>query len=433
MDVEFCATSRCHATFTYQWAHSSHRLAGDNRAYLALLDRFTAEFGTSEAVFCERCHNPLLVFLGMEYGGAEARAYREQGVNCAGCHQIIKGDLEAGNGPTQFREPRHLMPGADRTDQYVRWATAWLIRFSLYKHRADWDGLEFDKCIPCHKVTMPAAYMGGHSLVLGDTVTPWRNLDSNRDCTHCHNQFVSFTEDSASGNLMDHLMPSLNNAFEILVSLPSPEQDPFLLKKYSETFLAGKTQTSLVDKLFFYPLMPNMRQAMNLLKTPPITMSIAGERQVVSGTTMALQVSSKNLTEAHHIPTGLPDVIDFWLQVEVVDSAGRAVFRSGVPDAQGILPAETIRLGTKIYDENGKPILDHRFWRIRRSEGNFIKIGETRKDVFRFVVPLETRLPLRAEAKWQYRRYKPEVVEPIFGEKIAFPILLLSSATWTSQ
>ena len=443
-DLTTCDTAGCHADIMGDWRISTHRFAGTNRAYDEILDRFENTFGESELVFCERCHNPMLAEIGIkDRHDPETKRLRDQGVNCAGCHLAEDVDVEIGNGLVVYRRPRKLFNGMDLSNPEKVRVTRELIRYSLNHHRNDWRlGMKgsSEKCGVCHKVTMPEKYTEGKKLVLGDTYTPWVASEAARlhiGCVDCHMQFTPDPYQPDWGRF-DHKTLGFNQALSILVHAHSLKGDLKAgltdLEKHTRDFIAGKIAPPPKEVATFYrlPTLAGMKRALDFLTTPPILIRIEAGGNLTPGGSMYLSVISTNDTGAHHIPTGLLDIVKVWLKLEVEDAGGRSVFRSGFLDEEGILDPDARKLGAVLFDAAGNVIDDHRFWKIASVRVRSIKLGEELEDRFEIPLPDDVQFPIMATVSWNYRRYNVDIAEELFGANTRFPTLTLVEAHWRS-
>ena len=345
------------------------------------------------------------------------------------------------------------MPGAEIKDKKVRNAIVELISLSLGTHKKQWKASKRDNqpdvpsgsdyCGVCHKVTMPEKYTGGKKLSLGDTHTPWLHSHLGTidvSCIDCHFQFVADYENKTiinsimGGGVRDHKSSALNQSLLELLSYDNPSDREVLLaeRKELEKRILGGIQLSVLDEFFFYnlPYMFDLKASIEYIRTPPLQLRLGYETGPVPGNRFRFSVFSKNTTGAHHIPTGLMDLINLWMEVKVIDAQGKTVYHSGFLDEEDRVDPNASQLGATLFDENGDTIIDHRFWRIKSAKVRSIAIGEELEDTYEILVPEGAMLPLTIDATWKYRRYKPEVASTIFKTNVTFPISVISTSTW---
>jgi len=440
LDVRPC--EECHEKFVRDWRVSSHRFAGSNKAYDAILGDFVARFGKSESVFCDRCHNPMLVYCGVNrWTDPRAEEFLHQGVNCAGCHRGEDGDVNLGNGLIKFRPYREIFPGADFSRPDVIDAYKDMVAHSLYLHVSymHYEPNKPQLCGACHKVTMPAKYTGGKKLVLGDVYTPWLHSESARDgvtCVDCHYHMLRNRE-SGYGGYVAHKTPGLNQALEILVDdedmNKQVEDQIHSINRFLQTFISGNMEVSKMDSALFYNevWLGGRERSLKYIQRPFMHMTISSKGDIAPGKPFHLIVETRNDSGAHIIPTGLLDLVNLWLRIEVLDDDGKRIYLCGDFVKGGMVDPDAFSLGSVLYDANHQVIANHYFWDIRSASTSAIPIGGTITADYEIFVPAAAQLPLTAQAGWRYRRYNMKAVEELFGKGVIFPQLILAKAQWS--
>jgi YVTN family beta-propeller protein len=64
-------------------------------------------------------------------------------------------------------------------------------------------------------------------------------------------------------------------------------------------------------------------------------------------------VSVENVGAGHLLPTGVADIREMWLELEILDAAGRTLAKVGGPDANGLLADDGPRFGMDIASDDG--------------------------------------------------------------------------------
>jgi hypothetical protein len=139
----------------------------------------------------------------------------------------------------------------------------------------------------------------------------------------------------------------------------------------------------------------------------------------------------------HDFPTGPLDIIQSWVELEVVDDQGRTIYSSGAVDARGFIQPGTFMFKAEPVDQNGNLIDRHNLWemvgvRYRRSlfpgfsdtaEYSFNYPGSSAKAGLQNAAaqtkemgkaPVGTVL---VQAKLRYRKADQYLLNFIFGEK----------------
>ncbi|MFA7355355.1 MAG: hypothetical protein WCZ70_12120, partial [Sulfurimonadaceae bacterium] len=132
-----------------------------------------------------------------------------------------------------------------------------------------------------------------------------------------------------------------------------------------------------------------------------------------------LEVGVKNIGAGHHLPTGVADFREMWLEVSVKDKDGNTVLSSGKLKENGNVE-EGSRFFQKVFgDEEGNPV-GLLFWKYKiLLSDTRIPAGERR--VERFVLDKNSVYPLQISAKLNFRIYPQWVTDAV---KKVFPTLL---------
>jgi DNA-binding beta-propeller fold protein YncE len=73
----------------------------------------------------------------------------------------------------------------------------------------------------------------------------------------------------------------------------------------------------------------------------------------------AVTVTVMNVGAGHAFPTGVTDIREPWIEIQVLDATGQAVARYGGPDASGLIPAGAARFGMDIAAADGTTLYRH--------------------------------------------------------------------------
>jgi hypothetical protein len=254
------------------------------------------------------------------------------------------------------------------------------------------------------------------------------NARTTIECRECHMPLTA-SQDPAAGDDFDynrtptdgkvrsHRFIASNLMMPALLKLPGWEKQVELTRewlegKYAIPEIAGKwTQGPAVGLVLDVPA--EIR---------------AGEKVPVK-----LVITSNKV--GHDFPTGPLDIIQAWVELEVVDEQGRTVYRSGAVDARGFIQPGTFMFKAEPVDQNGNLIDRHNLWemvgvRYRRSlfpgfsdtaEYSFAYPGGTGKVGLRRAAagPELKAAPgtLLVEARLRYRKADQYLLNFIFGEK----------------
>jgi hypothetical protein len=155
----------------------------------------------------------------------------------------------------------------------------------------------------------------------------------------------------------------------------------------------------------------------------------------------------------HDFPTGPLDIIQAWVELEVVDEQGRTLYANGAVDPRGFIQPGTFMFKAEPVDQNGNLIDRHNLWEmvgVRYRRSLFPGFSDTAEYSFAY-----TGLPAKAgvhsaaatgrqvkkappgtvlvEARLRYRKADQFLLNFIFGEKsgLTAPITDMTTVTRT--
>ncbi|MFA5233150.1 MAG: multiheme c-type cytochrome [Sulfurimonas sp.] len=407
----------CHSEIFEQWSNSNHKhMAGSNPYYMVMETLAGEVEGQEFRKWCMSCHNPSALSLGhpktthamdgnfisnehFEKGAKtllndfkEHGNFRvEEGVSCITCHQITEAKSK-GNASFTLSLEREKYLFEDSKSDLGRWFSEKLINANPKVHKESYSKELYKEsryCASCHDEFHPQ-----NGIKIVSTFEEWEKSPFNnpkdktkhKNCIDCH---MTYMKD-------DKFAPLRGTSTEGGVIKDDVKVHYFA---GSNHFLAG-----LRDK-------EHEEQTLQLLRT-----SAKLDVAIKDG---VLEVGVKNVGAGHHLPTGVADFRELWLEVEVKDKDGRVVFSSGKLGNDGNIE-EGSRLFQKVFgDENSKPV-GLLFWRYKTLLSDTrIPAGERR--VEKFELDKEALYPLQASVKLNFRIYPQWVTDAV---RKVFPVLL---------
>ncbi len=445
-----CSSRECHKIFYDQWNISPHHLAGRTEPYKYLVRLLIKEKGPQAAVFCSRCHTPLLALAGLADNPDDPAqsALRNEGVSCQYCHIVDEVRTPPANGDVRVQFGRDYLDDLGGGSEMESHRHAFIMA-DLMPHRNLYRRpvqKETAFCGACHRVDMPAALTEGKAMIVGDTHTPWigsRSAAQGMTCQVCHmpltmtrlpqTDYRGYPDDLHAGP--DHRFIGTCQALALLV----PEERN-LTRQYDAVVaqrLLGQIEIPRLEYFYLWlvrdPRLPAFRKY--LKGQNPIAMRIAADRGPRPESARLIRIETRNNTFAHVLPSGPLDLNEIWLELTVADGAGKTIFTTPGLDQNQELPPQALRLGTRLLDKNGEAINDHRFWAADRAvDKNILELDRSRYDEFRISVPPDARFPLTVKAVWRYRRYNQRMANAVYGVgRVTFPTLPLVSETITVE
>lgn len=407
----------CHSEIFEQWSNSNHKhMAGSNPYYMVMETLAGEVEGQEFRKWCMSCHNPSALALGhpktthamdgnfvsnehFEKGAKtllgdfeEHGNFRvEEGVSCITCHQITDASSK-GNASFKLSLERQKYAFEDSDSDLGRWFSEKLINANPDVHKKSYSK-EFYKesryCASCHDEFHPQ-----NGIKIVSTFKEWEKSPFNnpndkskhKNCVDCH---MTYLEDGK------------------FAPLKGVSTDGGVIKDDVKVhYFAGSNHflVGLRDKA-------HEEQTLQLLRT-----SAKLDMDVKEG---ILEVGIKNVGAGHHLPTGVADFRELWLEVEVKDKEGRVVFSSGKLKEDGNIE-DGSRLFQKVFgDEEGKPV-GLLFWKYKTLLSDTrIPAGERR--VEKFELGKDAVYPLHVSVKLNFRIYPQWVSDAV---RKVFPVLL---------
>ncbi|MGE4396997.1 MAG: multiheme c-type cytochrome [Sulfurimonas sp.] len=406
----------CHSEIFEQWSNSNHKhMAGSNPYYMVMETLAGEVEGQEFRKWCMGCHNPSALSVGLaksthamdgnfvsnehfENGAKTLLAdfkehgnFRlEEGVSCIACHQITDTSSK-GNASFRISLERQKYAFEDSSSDLGRWFGEKLINANPQVHKESYSK-EFYKesryCASCHDEFHPQ-----NGIKIVSTFEEWKKSPFNdpddktkhKTCVDCH---MTYLKD-------DKFAPLKGTSTEGGVIKDDVKVHYFA---GSNHFLAG-----LRDK-------EHEEQTLQLLRT-----SAKLDIDIKDG---VLEVGVKNVGAGHHLPTGVADFRELWLEVEVKDREGRVILTSGRLKDDGDIE-DGSRLFQKVFgDEEGKPV-GLLFWKYKTLLSDTrIPAGERRAE--KFALGENLKYPLQASVKLNFRIYPQWVTDAV---RKVFPVL----------
>ena len=400
----------CHSEIFNQWADSNHKnLVGTNPYYLVLENIAAKTEGEEFRKWCMGCHNPSAITTGIvdkttptmdkffEKGAktlseelkVHGNTKLEEGVSCIACHRITKIEDAGGNAAyTLNLTQRQKYMFEDSENKAAQWLSEKFINSKPQAHLDSYMKPVYKQsvyCASCHDEFTPGS---GSKIV--STFKEWQASEFNnpedpskhKTCIDCH---MTYLENDKFSPLRGRSTDGGKIKEDVKVHYFAG----------SNHFLSGLKNKKHED------------QTIQLLKT-------SAKLDVnITGTT--IEVGVKNVGAGHHLPTGVADFRELWLDITVKDRNGDIVFEAGKLKEDGNL-GEDARPFMKVFgDKEGKPV-GLLFWRYEKLLSDTrIKAGERRVESYNIELEEEEKLqyPLTAIVKLNFRIYPQWVTNAV--------------------
>ena len=382
----------CHPRQLQEVQGSLHSAAHSDPLYRNLAVIARQEAGDKVYTYCSGCHSPAGVVSGLIPATPEEELPQEAkaGVTCDVCHQISH--LTGTEGPWQ--EPGNasfrLQPGR------VKFGHSGDVienRSHTGEKRDFFAKSEF--CASCHTVIHP---VGG--LRIEHTYGEWKSsvyAERGIQCQDCHMRSV---DDAIT---VARTLQRVSVRGESAINGPPREIFP-------HWFVGGNANA---DRLADGPQHAQLAEARLQsaarieLKVPPPPKA---QRE------LPVEVLIHNVGAGHNLPTGVTELRQMWVELQVLDDKGNVVYRHGGLDAHGEILEESIHFGAMAADREGRATykpweMDRFLWRRTIPPKSF-----TRDQVVaRLPANLSGRITV--EAQLRYRSVAPHIVQAILPQE----------------
>jgi|GEM_PF-817394 len=394
----------CHTDIFNQWADSNHRhMTGSNPYYMVMENLAAEDKGNGFRKWCMGCHNPSAVTTEQdktthamngnimpdplfESGSStlieelklHENSQLEQGVSCLACHRITKVDSSGNSAYHLDLTNRKKYTFEESASQTEQWLSEKFINANPKVHKQSYSNKIYKQsayCASCHDEYLPDSHLGVVSTFKEWEKSPYndpKNPSKHKDCIDCHmtnlkeNKFSPLKGRSTNGGTM---------------------KDDVKVHYFSGSnhFLSG-----LKNKI-------NEDQTIQLLKT-----SAKLDVDIKEGTVI---VGVKNIGAGHHLPTGVSDFRELWLEITVKDKNNKVVFESGKLQADNNLGKDARPFMKVFGDENNQPV-GLQFWRYKKLISDTrIPAGERREEIYTIKEAKKLQYPLTAVVKLNFRIY----------------------------
>ena len=401
----------CHSDIFNQWADSNHKNLVDSNPYYMVMEGLAGEVeGDEFRQWCMGCHNPSAVTTGLTKSGHrmdrnflanglfeqgaktlqdDLKHHRnsrlEEGVSCVACHRITKVDSQGNASYTLDLNRKKYTFEESKTD-LGQWFSQKFINSKPDIHKQSYSKEIYKKssyCASCHDETSPQT---GKQIV--STFKEWekspyndpKNPKKHKDCIDCH---MTYLEDGKFAPLKGTSTDGGEIKKDVKVHYFSG----------SNYFLSGLRSTK------------HKEQTIQLLRTSAKLDVDIKNNQLIVGV--------KNVGAGHHLPTGVSDFRELWLDITLKDRDSKIVFSSGKLKDDGNLD-EDARPFMKVFgDKDGNPV-GLLFWKYEKLLSDTrIPAGERRVLKYNIKDTKELKYPLSIEVKLNFRIYPQWVTDAV--------------------
>lgn len=384
----------CHPEIFKQWANSNHRLMGGSNPYYMVLEELAAkEEGEGFRFWCMGCHSPSQLTSGARKTDTKNRMLdkdghalaldmkstdsgAEEGTSCLFCHRIERLEEVPGNGGFTINlrgREKYVFEERSGILGYIHEAS---INAKPKMHANSYSkGFYKDSkyCMSCHTEFSP-----GKGAKIVDTYGEWKNSPYNKgannpktkECIDCHMH--------AAPSALDKKIAGRSTVGGALKE--GIRTHHFVGSNHFLSGLRSKEHEKMTVEM--------LRAA---VKIEPIRLK------------NGLAVKVSNVGAGHHLPTGVADFRELWLEVSAKDANGKEILSSGKLD-KNLEVEKGSRMFKKTFgDKDGKPV-GLAFWKYEKLlEDTRIEAGGYRVENYPFSqIPT---YPVNVSVKINFRIY----------------------------
>ncbi len=324
----------CHPTQYNQWRDSIHAHSFKDPFYRAMLPDAVREGGEAMTHLCAGCHTPVGTvseFVWFRQNGEVVSSDMvDEGVTCDICHSTAALRMLNKNGipgnaglVIDLSGTKYGPYGGEITDLHP-------IKYSEVHTKSIICGV-------CHNIYHPVT-----NTLIARTYEEWKETvysEHKIQCQDCHMvppQMVIPVAD----NLKKVEIPGETSAWETI-------RTPFYPHNFSGS------NAALAKKLGLDNTFDEARALLDLAASVAVKNAALNAAQKE----ISFEVEVKNERAGHNLPTGMTEIRQMWLNVEVKDlgDSGKVVWESGDLQKDGSLAEGTVIFGSKAVDVEGKP------------------------------------------------------------------------------
>ena len=429
---ESCGRSGCHEQIYDEWQVSAHRYAAMDPAFQKIQEVMGQQNGPESTRYCGGCHDPISLFSGTKNiftKDLTAQAGYKEGVSCVACHAIKQTDVKGNAAYTMSQPTRYIfeLEGGAAAQK----VSDFLIRAYPRQHVETLQHTLFKSpefCAACHKQFIDKDINRVGWVQLQNQFDNWRKSRWNHpgdpkrtvECRECHMPLTP-TRDPSGGDDRDYNRTPNDGKHRSHRFLGANQWIPVALD------LPGAAEHARLTEQWLRGEIPVPEIAEKWRPGPAVPIELVAPTTAVAGRPIELRAVLTNNKPGHDFPTGPLDIIQAWVELTVVDQAGKIVYQSGQRDSAHFIAPGSFMLKAEPVDQYGNLIDRHNLWemvgvRYRRS----LFPGFSDQNDFTFVCPPATEL--RVTARLMYRKADQFLLNFLFGEKsgMTAPITVMS-------
>lgn len=438
--AETCGENGCHPDIYQQWQSSAHRYSDfKNPWYRAAISDAEAQLGAVSTKWCAGCHTPATLLRGemqspaSEYGRLPSA---QAGISCTVCHAIV--DVRGTMGQAGFIiEKPKLFDMLDSENAAIKKLYAWFVHLDPAPHR-DTFRRPFLRnengafCSSCHKGHTDQPLNQARWLQIMNDYDSWQassfgqgdrdfaRAQERKDCVACHLPHVPTAD--GSGRVRDHrflgantLLPALNNdQAQLQATIDFQQNHRITLDIFAASLMTERESAPAAAEAVASVatvIAAHDEWSRILVAAPPrdsLLVPITGEIPILQrGRSVRLEVVVRSRDIGHYFPAGAADLAQAWLEIKVVDDAGKIVFWSGARRDNEV-DSSAHFYGVEMIGNDGRSVSHVQSWKAAAAGFvNLLPPNGAEVVRYRVQIPEDCSARVRIFAKLNYRKYRP--------------------------
>jgi DNA-binding beta-propeller fold protein YncE len=354
----------CHQPEYAAWQKSAHAHAAVDTMVLYGMGVEQQARGAQYSRQCAGCHDPVSLRSG------DSSLASGRGVTCLGCHDVTRLIRSGGNADVEATSH-------DWTQEHVQRAAA-----SLTSLRTP------DFCASCHQQFVP-----GTGIVAIDTLGEWQASPFGAPASAGDGGFgdagttasLASAGAGATTTCVDCHMPDDGSGTH---DHSAPGGNVYLAQTFDAPDFAATVGAKLSSAL----------------------------RLHASSAADGVHVQVLNTGAGHAFPTGVTDIREPWVEVQILDGNQKLLATYGGPDSTGLVPLAAARLGMDIAAPDGTLLYRHELTSATRIPFERVVPAQTSIEL---VVPMPASLPVTAtelDAVLLYRNVRTQYYRAATGD-----------------
>jgi len=415
---ESCGTAGCHTAIYRDWLASAHHWSAEDEFFQAVRSATTDVQGLEATEKCGACHDPVSLLAGYKDPrlGRATPGYHH-GDSCLVCHAVRRVDAR-GIGSYEIGVPKPYLYEYSG-NPFSAGVAHFLIRAYPKQHDRDYD-LRLvrlaESCAPCHKEWDVIDKSVG-PVQVETQYDDWRTHKWNTDpdpsrrlrCQQCHMYYANASNASTA------------DPYDLKIGLGIKYRNhyfaagnQFMPEELGSTDAKGQVQR-VNEWLQGKSVVPEISRVWP--RGPIVALEIQAPPSVPKAGVMAVRVVLTNNKVGHSFPTGPLNIGRAWIELKILDRAGREFFHSGELDSANHIESGSFILRPLAITTAGKEIMMADLWHPAGPQFRpAILPGHSATYDYEVIIPRDVDGPLLVTSRLRYRKANQFFMDTVYTD-----------------